>query len=40
MTELIDAKRVILENGKNAQELFEELKARLEELSAAKTEEG
>ena len=41
MTELIDAKRVILENGKNAAEVFEEIKTALEELQAAQnTEEG
>lgn len=42
MTELIDAKRVIFENGKNAAEVLEEIKSALEALRAAaqSTEEG
>ena len=41
MTEIIDAKRVIFENGKNAAEVLEEIKSALEELRAAQnTEEG
>lgn len=41
MMELIDAKRVILENGKNAAEVLEEIKTALEELRTAQnTEEG
>lgn len=42
MTELIDAKRIIFENGKNAQEVLEEIKTALEELrtAAQNTEEG
>lgn len=42
MTELIDAKRIIFENGKNAAEVLEEIKTALEELrtAAQNTEEG
>lgn len=41
MTELIDAKRVVFENGKNAAEVLEEIKTALEELRTAQnTEEG
>lgn len=41
MTELIDAKRIIFENGKNAAEVLEEIKTALEELRTAQnTEEG